>query len=238
MEIPGPVVGLLLEATTDSVTVIWEAPASGGAPDRYIVHIKNLDSGKGKDRKVAAGKTTTTFRNLKAGATYRVWVRARNEAGKGKRVHARVTLPDGAVRGGEGDPPPEQESEEQETGPPVPGQTEPYNVQVTPGDGTLTVTWTVAPREGFEDDEIRHALRWSQQAGVWANPAGPNASGPNDGVSVEGGVATYTITGLHNGVATGVFIRSFTGGDYNEGSPTSSRWVRIKGENTTPRAAG
>ena len=237
VEIPGPVVGLLLEAATESVTVSWQAPASGGAPERYIAHIRNLDTGKGKDRKVAAGKTTTTFRNLKAGATYRVWVRAQNDAGKGARVHARVTLPAGVVRGGEGDPPPEQESEEQEMGPPVPGQTEPYNVQITPGDGTLTVTWTVAPREGLEDDAIRHALRWSQEPGVWANPTGPNAAGPNDGVAVEGGVYTYAITGLRNGVATGVFIRSFTGGNYNEDSPESSEWVRLKGENTTPGAA-
>ena len=471
VEIPGPVVGLLLEATTDSVTVSWQAPQSGGAPDRYIVHIKNLDTGKGKDRKVPAGKTTTTFRNLKAGATYRVWVRAQNEGGKGERVHARMTLPDGVVQGGEGDPPPEQQaagtfsvsatasaaeggnaaltitlseaaptggaaftvtagyvgqtataadvgsitspvtvaagndtlqlaiptvdddvdeddetftvtvaattsgwekegdgrdtatvtitdddtagvtvtpttlnvSEDgsasytvvldskptadvtvtptgsdggaasvspashtftpsdwntpqtftvsgvadedrdddsviisnsatggdgkyggisvddvsvsvtdttpppaqepasascpEETEPPVPGQKEPFNVCVTPGDGTLTVTWTVAPRDGFEDGEIRHALRWSQEPGVWANPTDPNAVGPNDGISVEGGVYTYTITGLQNGVATGVFVRSFTGGNYNEDSPESSKWVRIKGENTTPRAA-
>ena len=123
----------------------------------------------------------------------------------------------------------------EETEPPVPGQTEPYNICVTPGDGTLTVTWTVAPREGFEDVEIRHALRWSQEPGVWANPRDPNAVGANDGISVAGGVYTYTITGLENGVATGVFVRSFTGGDYNEGSAQSSKWVRLKGENTTPQ---
>ena len=470
VEIPGPVVNLQLVGEGEKVIVSWEAPASGGAVDNYIAHIKNLDTGNGKDRKVAAGKTTTTFRNLKAGATYRVWVRAQNEAGKGERVHARVTLPDGVVQGGEGDPPPEQQqaartfsvsaaagateganatltvtlseaaptggvaitvtasygddstataedvgsiaspvtvaegdtaldvtiptvdddvdeadetftvtisanaqgwekegdgkdtatvtitdddtagvtatpttlsvSEDgsatytvvldsrptadvtvtptgsdtgalsvapashtftpadwntpqtftvsgvadddrdnesvtvshsaassdgkydgiaadsvsvavtdttpapetalcpDETEPPVPGQQEPYNVCITPGDGTLTVTWKAAPREGFEDDDIRHALRWSQEPGVWANPTGPNATGPNDGISVEGGVLTYTITGLQNGVATGVFVRSFTGGNYNEDSAQSSKWVRIKGENTTPRASG
>ena len=478
VEIPGPVVNLQLLGEGKKVIVTWEAPASGGAVDNYIVHIKNMDTGKGKDRKVAAGKTTTTFRNLKAGATYRVWVRAQNEAGKGERVHARTTLPDGVVQGGEdeqqqvartfsvsatstaaeggnaaltitlseaapsggvsftvtagysgqtataadvgsitspvtvaegettlditiptaddavdeddetftvtiattatgwekegdgrdtatititdddtaavtvtpttlnisedgsatytvvldsrptadvtvtptsGDggaasvapashtftpsdwntpqtftvsgvadedrdnesvtvshgvtgsdakyngiaadsvavsvtdttPEPQQQQQAttscpEETEPPVPGQREPYNVCVTPGDGTLTVTWTVAPREGFEDIEIRHALRWSQEPGVWANPVGPNAVGPNDGIamqdgmvgySVEDGVYTYTITGLTNGVATGVFIRSFTGGNYNEGSAESSEWVRIKGENTTPKAA-
>ncbi len=237
VEIPGPVVNLQLTAKGKRVIVTWEAPASGGAVDNYIVHLKPVDGGDGKTHRPRAGKTTTTFRSLEPGAAYRVWVRAQNEAGKGERVHDRITLPDGVVRGGEGDPPPQQESEEQELGAPVPGQTEPYNVQVTPGDGTLTVTWTIAPREGLEDDAIRHALRWSQEPGVWANPAGPNAAGPNDGVAVEGGVYTYAITGLRNGVATGVFIRSFTGGNYNEDSPESSEWVRIKGENTTPRAA-
>ena len=471
-ELPGPVAGLLLEGTADSVTVTWRAPESGGAPDRYAVRLRPADGGQVKNRTLQAGKRTTTFRNLEPGATYEVRVRAENEWGKGERASASVTLPDGGVQGGEGDPPPEQQvaktfsvsasasaaegtsaaltvtlseaapaggvaftvtagygggstataadvgsitspvtvaegntnleisipvadddvdeddetftvtvaastegwekagdgqdtatititdddtagvtvtpkalnvSEDgsatytvvldskptadvtvtvasgddgaatispashtftpndwntpqtftvsgvadedrdnesvtvshdvtgsdgkyngiaadsvavavadttpppaqeaepasclEETEPPVPGQTEPYNICITPGDGTLTVTWTVAPREGFEDIEIRHALRWSQEPGVWANPVGPNAVGPNDGITVEGGVYTYTITGLENSVATGVFIRSFTGGNYNEDSLESSRWVRIKGENTTPRAA-
>ena len=140
--------------------------------------------------------------------------------------------------------PPAQEEEEQqqqqqqtpaESEPPTPGQLEPYNIQITPGDGTLTVTWTVAPRDGFDDDQIRHALRWSQEPGVWANPLDPNAGGREDGIAVEGGVYTYTITGLQNGVATGVFIRSFTGGSYSERSEHSSQWVRIKGDETTPQ---
>ncbi|WP_419853828.1 GLUG motif-containing protein [Candidatus Poriferisodalis sp.] len=138
------------------------------------------------------------------------------------------------------DAPVEDAPVEEETvpeAPPTPGQTEPYNVQVTPGDGTLTVTWTVAPREGLEDDAIRHALRWSQQSGVWANPPGPSGAA-EDGIVVEGGVASYTITGLDNGVATGVFVRSFTDGSYSERSEHSSQWVRVKGEHTTPKAAG
>ncbi len=44
----------------------------------------------------------------------------------------------------------------------------------------------------------------------------------------------YTITGLENGVATGVFVRSFTGNGYSERAPSSSRWVRTKGDHTTP----
>jgi hypothetical protein len=87
-------------------------------------------------------------------------------------------------------------------------------------------------------DSIRHALRWSQVSGVWANPRDPRSGGREDGIAVEGGVASYTISGLTNGVATGVFVRSFTGGSYSERSAKSSEWVRIKGEHTTPKAAG
>ena len=134
-------------------------------------------------------------------------------------------------------PPPAPESTcPEEAEPPEPGQREPYNICVTPGDGTLTVTWTVASRDGFEDGQIKHSLRWSQEPGVWANPLDPNAGGREDGIAVEGGVYTYTITGLQNGVATGVFIRSFTGGSYSERSEHSSKWVRTKGDHTTPRA--
>ena len=75
------------------------------------------------------------------------------------------------------------------------GHPAPQNVQVVPGDGTLTVTWDVSPRDGFDDHQIRHALRWSQEAGVWANPADPEAGGPEDGIPVDGGVYSYTITG-------------------------------------------
>ena len=93
VETPGPVVGLQLTAKGNKVIVTWKAPASGSTPDRYIAHIKNTDTGKGKNRKIAAGKTTTTFGKLTPGATYRVWVRAQNDTGKGQRIHARITLP-------------------------------------------------------------------------------------------------------------------------------------------------
>ncbi len=106
-----------------------------------------------------------------------------------------------------------------------------------PGDGTLAVTWDVAPRAGVADGEIRHALRWSQESGVWANPdPDPDTLtlSKNDGIAVDGGVTGYTIDGLQNGVSTGVFVRSFTGNGYSERAPGSSRWVRVKGDRTTP----
>ena len=113
---------------------------------------------------------------------------------------------------------------------------EPWNIQVVPGDGTLTVTWNVTSREGYEDSEIWHVLRWSQEFGVWANPRDPRAVGKNDGLSVDPGLTSYTITGLKNDVATGVFIRSMVGyrSNMSERNGASSKWVRTKGVHTTP----
>ena len=92
-EKPGPVTSMELSATTDSVTVSWDAPESGGTPNRYIVHLKPKDSGKGKTKRPRASRLSVTFENLEAGKIYNVWVRAQNEGGKGERVHATATLP-------------------------------------------------------------------------------------------------------------------------------------------------
>ena len=99
---PGPVLNLELTATADTITVTWQAPESGDAPKRYISHIKLKDGGKGATKRVKAKKTTVTFKKLEAGTTYRVWVRAQNEAGKGERVHASITLPDAESEQGDG----------------------------------------------------------------------------------------------------------------------------------------
>ena len=115
---------------------------------------------------------------------------------------------------------------------------EPWDIKVVPGDGTLTVTWNVGSREGVDDSEIWHVLRWSQEFGVWNNPRDRRAVGRNDGLSVDPGLTSYTITGLKNGVATGVFIRSMVGhrNNMSERDGNSSKWVRTKGEHTTPVA--
>ena len=95
--LPGVVTNLsvaLADSGAGNVTVSWDAPEDGGAPDGYIVHIKPEDGGKGKTKTPKAKKTSVTFENLEAGQTYQVWVRAENEAGKGERVHATITLPE------------------------------------------------------------------------------------------------------------------------------------------------
>ena len=124
----------------------------------------------------------------------------------------------------------------------LPPGPEPHNIAVTPGDGTLTVTWDVSARDGHDDSEIWHVLRWFQPYGGahrWDNPRDPRAVGKNDGLSVDPGVNSYTIEGLTNGTAADVFVRSMVGhrNNMSERDANSSRWVRLNGVHTTPVAA-
>lgn len=91
-ELPGPVVGLELTATYASVTASWRTPESGGAPRCYIAHVKRQGGGDGQTKRTGPDNTTVTSRDLKGGATYKVWVRAQNGAGKGERVQATIKL--------------------------------------------------------------------------------------------------------------------------------------------------
>ena len=93
--VPGPVTGLALTATSNTVTVSWQPPDTGGAPTRYIVHLRpeGGKTGSGKTKNPKAKKTEVTFKNLKPGITYNVWVRAQNQDGKSDRVSDTITLP-------------------------------------------------------------------------------------------------------------------------------------------------
>ncbi len=240
---PSNVNAINLETT--SAVLEWDPSAptpEGGSVTDYIVYFFSADGstwgevGSFTGDENAATTYSETITGLKAGTTYEARVRARSIKGcrSGLSVPLTFTTPSGGGMGTENPPGRIPVPQQQQQAPPTPGQLEPRNVRVHPGDETLTITWDVSPREGFDDHQIRHALRWSQEEGVWANPEAPDAGGREDGISVQGGVYSYTITGLQNGVATGVFVRSFTGGSLSEGSPHSSRWVRIKGDRTTP----
>ena len=95
-DVPGPVTALELAATAGKVTVSWQPPEVGEAPTRYIVHLRpeGGGTGSGKTKNPKAKKTQVTFKKLKPGVTYNVWVRAQNKAGKGERVAASISLPE------------------------------------------------------------------------------------------------------------------------------------------------
>ncbi len=92
--LPGPVGEVQLTATTDSLTVNWSAPDTGAEPTRYIAHIAPVGGGKGETKNPKAKRTSVTFRGLEAGKSYRIFVRAQSQAGKGPRVKVIVTLPE------------------------------------------------------------------------------------------------------------------------------------------------
>ena len=141
-ELPGPVIDLTLSPQADRVVVSWRAPQTGGAPTGYIVHLKpeGGEHGSGTTKRPKAKKTKVTFNRLEPGTTYLVWVRARNRAGKGERLHARVTTR-AAV--------PEQQLQREDQRPPEP---EPKNAVAPEPDG------------GQEDKEptrqVWYGVRW------------------------------------------------------------------------------
>lgn len=90
---PGPVLELELTARADRLTASWRPPESGDPPTSYIAHINPVGGGKGKTRTPNASKTSVTFGKLEAGQSYKIWVRAKNQAGKGPRTWAVITLP-------------------------------------------------------------------------------------------------------------------------------------------------
>ena len=206
VELPGPVVGLELAATSDTVTVSWQAPETGGAPKHYIVHINPEDGGQGsgKTKTPRARNTSVTFPNLEAGQTYKVWVRAQNEAGKGERVRASITLPEAEPEQGAG------QQQEQET----PNQAPTVSAAI--GDVTIvneSGTETVSLSGVFNDadgDSLTVAASSSHEAVAT--------------VSVASGYARLTVTAKARGTAT----ITVTADDGNGGSASDSFTVRVK----------
>ena len=70
--------------------------------------------GSGRTKTPKAKKTKVTFENLDAGRTYKVWVRAQNEAGKGERIRASITLPEAEPAPDPGDQGEQEDGEQQD----------------------------------------------------------------------------------------------------------------------------
>ena len=78
------------------ITVAWDAPDSGGAPDGYIVHIRPQGGkqGSGSTKRVDADRASVTFKRLEPGTAYKIWIRAHNSAAKGDRTHTTAATTD------------------------------------------------------------------------------------------------------------------------------------------------
>lgn len=92
--VPGPVEAVALSTTAGSLTVGWSPPETGDPPTRYVLRLNEVGSSRGTVKTPKPKKTSVTFDNLEPGKTYKIWVRAKNQAGNGPRTFAVVTLPD------------------------------------------------------------------------------------------------------------------------------------------------
>ena len=94
---PGPVQNLVVSTTdtSDSITVTWDPPDTGGRPAGYIVYAGPNTPGRGggKTKKPRnLDKTSVTFKNMTPGKIYKVQVRAQNIIGKGTWSRATIRL--------------------------------------------------------------------------------------------------------------------------------------------------
>jgi hypothetical protein len=214
------------DSAAGSVTLRFTGGSGGNWNTSQRVVVSGVvDSDGGHEHTLIVGSVSTTSGN-------HVWYDD-PDAARGLYVTVTETGDNGQGVGGQG-----VAAQPARQAPPAPAKVPPAppkNVTVVPGDGQLTVSWQIAPRDGVADSDIRHALRWSQTPGKWENPHAGHVSA-NHGLSLSGGTTSYVITGLQNGVAAGVWLRSFTGGNHYDRSPDSSEWVRVKGPQTTPNS--
>ena len=91
---PGKVTSLMvMPYGSEFIYAAWGEPDSGGEPTKYLVQARNVDGGAIHRQWVDGDTFGRLFKNLDAGETYNVRVRAANSAGRGPVCVERVTLP-------------------------------------------------------------------------------------------------------------------------------------------------
>ena len=79
---PGPVRNITEETTTDTFTLAWDLPATGGAPTRYRIRYgTGSDTSSNPYRETTTTSRTVTIRSLQAATTYGYRIRAENDDG-------------------------------------------------------------------------------------------------------------------------------------------------------------
>lgn len=235
---PGPVqnLGVVINGV-DSVTAIWDAPASGGAPTRYHVGLiwdNESNHGFMEETLIASELTKLefTFTGLEGTGSHKfphtVVVTAMNDAGNSSPVHKDYLLV---------------------PTPPAPVK----NLAATADDSSITVSWDKARTGGkaeryvvlirnTETNKTKFKRPWSPKRQVTFR----NLDNSAEGVTYMVKVQARNRTGKGN-TTNGKWAKSewvFTtvtldGAEAPEAQPTKLKWVYVEpGDPTPPTAVG
>ena len=196
---PGQPVNLKATAGDMEVTLNWEAPTSGDAPDNYQYSHKktgDVDWIEWQDIAGSDGSTTSYIvTGLENGSTYTFDVRGVNDGGFG------TGSPDFPVATPQ---------------PPPPGA--PQNLTATAGDREVTLAWT-APSSGGPVIGYEY---------IQSEDGGANYGRLTDVTGSDENTTSYTVTGLTNGVTYTFKISAFNdGGTSPESNPDSAMPVPL-----------
>ena len=158
-----------------SLSVSWSPPASDGGSPITGYYVSYWDESRGQGGGRTVGGTSAIFTGLDNGTTYTVGVTAINRHGEGNRATTSAT-------------PLAPES--------VPGP--PRNLQVTPGNGTFTVSWSAPSDDGGSPIT-------GYDVGYWGCSTDDTAS---DVETVSATTYTHTFTGVPRGSTCTVQVDS------------------------------
>ncbi len=172
------------------LTVSWSAPSGGGSVIGYKVQWRTESQTFDENQQETTTGTTFTITGLTNGTTYYVRVIAVNSVGDGTPSNEMSDTPDGAA-------------------PVVEAPGAPTITRITPGNGTLTVSWT-APTSG--GTVTGYKVQWRTESQTFDENQQETTTG-----------TTFTITGLTNGTIYHVQVIAYNdAGDDSTPSNTMS----------------